>query len=129
LVPTRIYVKSILKALKKGHAIKALAHITGGGFTENIPRVLPTGMVAEIDLSQHKLPPVFRWLQQQGGVSEAEMLRTFNCGIGMVVVISVKDVKAAMATLKRAGEQVSVLGKVTARKSREPQVRYLGQLD
>ncbi len=129
LVPTRIYVKSILRALKKGHAIKALAHITGGGFTENIPRVLPKGMVAEIDLPQHELPPVFQWLRQQGGVSESEMLRTFNCGIGMTVVVSAKDVKATMATLRRAGEKVSVLGKVAARKGREPQVRYLGQLD
>jgi phosphoribosylformylglycinamidine cyclo-ligase len=129
LVPTRIYVKSILKALKKGHAIKALAHITGGGFTENIPRVLPKGMVAEIDLSQHRLPPVFQWLRQQGGVSESEMLRTFNCGIGMIVVVAAKDLTTAMATLKRSGERVSVLGKVAARKSREPQVRYLGQLD
>jgi phosphoribosylformylglycinamidine cyclo-ligase len=129
LVPTRIYVKSILKALKKGHAIKALAHITGGGFTENIPRVLPKGMVAEIDLSQHKLPSVFRWLRQQGGVSEIEMLRTFNCGIGMIAVVAAKDAKAAMASLKSAGERVSVLGKVATRKGREPQVRYLGQLD
>jgi phosphoribosylformylglycinamidine cyclo-ligase len=128
LVPTRIYVKSILKALKKGHAIKALAHITGGGFTENIPRVLPKGMAAEIDLTQHKLPPVFQWLQQEGGVSESEMLRTFNCGIGMVVVVSAKDVKAAMATLRRAGEIVTVLGKVATRRGRESQVRYLGQL-
>ena len=129
LTPTRIYVKNILKALKKGHAIKALAHVTGGGFTENIPRVLPKGCVAEIELAQHKLPPVFQWLRQQGGVSESEMLRTFNCGIGMIVVVAAKDANATAATLKRSGEQVTVLGTISRRKGREPQVRYLGHLD
>jgi phosphoribosylformylglycinamidine cyclo-ligase len=128
LTPTRIYVKSILKAIKKGHAIKALAHITGGGFTENIPRVLPKGMVAEVDLAAVPFAPVFQWLQKTGGVAEAEMLRTFNCGVGMIVVVSPKDVKAAMATLKRPGEKIVVLGHIRKRKAREPQVAYLGSL-
>jgi phosphoribosylformylglycinamidine cyclo-ligase len=128
LTPTRIYVKSILKALKSSKGIKALAHITGGGFTENIPRVLPKGTVAEIDLSSHALPPVFRWLQSTGGVAEAEMLRTFNCGIGMIVVVSEKDAKAITASFKHSGEKVTTLGRIAKRKGKEPQVRYLGQL-
>ena len=128
LTPTRIYVKSILKALKKGHAIKALAHITGGGFTENIPRVLPKGMVVEVDLGAVPFAPVFQWLQKTGGVSEAEMLRTFNCGIGMIVVVGAQDSKATMATLKRAGEKVVQLGHIRKRRARESQVAYIGSL-
>ncbi len=128
LTPTRIYVKSVLKALKKGHGIKALAHITGGGFTENIPRVLPKGMVADVDLSNVPFTPLFKWLQKTGGVSEAEMLRTFNCGIGMIVVVSAGDAKATAATLKRAGEKIVHLGTIRKRKGREAQVAYSGSL-
>ena len=128
LTPTRIYVKPILKALKKGLDIKALAHITGGGFTENIPRVLPKGTVAAIDLPAVPFPPVFRWLAQQGGVTEAELLRTFNCGVGMIVVVKPADAKAVMAALKRAGETVVTLGAIRARKGKEPQVAYSGSL-
>jgi phosphoribosylformylglycinamidine cyclo-ligase len=128
LTPTRIYVRSILRTLRQGHPVKALAHLTGGGFTENIPRVLPKNLVAEIDLAKHKLPPVFHWLRQQGGVNEAEMLRTFNCGTGMIVVVPAREAKATTATLRRAGEKVALLGSITARKGKEPQVRYLGKL-
>ncbi len=128
LTPTRIYVKPILKALKKGLGIKALAHITGGGFTENIPRVLPKRTVAAIDLSAVPYPPVFQWLQKQGGVTEAEMLRTFNCGVGMIVVVNAKDAKAIAASLKRSGETVIMLGMIRARKGQEPQVAYSGFL-
>ncbi len=128
LTPTRIYVKPILKALRKGLGIKALAHITGGGFTENIPRVLPNGTVAAIDLFAVPYPPVFKWLAQQGGVAEAEMLRTFNCGVGMIVVVEAKDAKAAIAILKRAGETVVTLGTIRARKGKEAQVAYSGNL-
>ncbi len=128
LTPTRIYVKPILKALKKGLGIKALAHITGGGFTENIPRVLPKGTVAAIDLSAVPYPSVFKWLARQGGVIEAEMLRTFNCGVGMIVVVKAKDAKAIAATLQRAGETVVTLGTIRARKGKEPQVAYSGAL-
>ena len=128
LTPTRIYVKSILKALKRGHAIKALAHITGGGFTENIPRVLPKGLVADITLSAVPYAPVFQWLQTTGGVTESEMLRTFNCGVGMIVVVSAKDAKAAATTLRRAGEKVIVIGNIRARKKQEAQVAYSGSL-
>jgi phosphoribosylformylglycinamidine cyclo-ligase len=127
LTPTRIYVKAILKALEKP-GIKALAHITGGGFTENIPRVLPKGMVATIDLDAVPYPPVFDWLQQTGGVAEAEMLRTFNCGIGMVVVVNPRDSKKIVVTLRKSGETVIELGAIRKRKAKEPQVAYSGSL-
>ncbi|MBL8789108.1 MAG: phosphoribosylformylglycinamidine cyclo-ligase [Rhizobiales bacterium] len=128
LTPTRIYVKSLLKVLKKGKAVKALAHITGGGFTENIPRVLPKDMVAQIDLDAVPFPPVFRWLAEAGGVAEREMLRTFNCGVGMIVVVAAKDVKAVSADLRKAGEKVAVLGSIRKRKGKEEQVSYTGTL-
>jgi phosphoribosylformylglycinamidine cyclo-ligase len=128
LSPTRIYVKSILKLLRGGHGIKALAHITGGGFTENIPRVLPKGTVAEIDLGAIPFPPVFRWLAQQGGVAEREMLRTFNCGIGMVVVVPAKEAKSVSKAFTKAGEKVVALGTIRKRKGKEAQVAYSGSL-
>jgi phosphoribosylformylglycinamidine cyclo-ligase len=129
LTPTRIYVKSVLKILKSGTRIKALAHITGGGFTENIPRVLPKATVAEIDLDAVPFTPVFQWLQTQGGVAEAEMLRTFNCGIGMIVVVAAKDAKAVTTALKKSGEKVVTLGHIRKRKGKEAQVAYSGSLD
>jgi phosphoribosylformylglycinamidine cyclo-ligase len=128
LTPTRIYVKSILKMLKKHSSIKAFAHITGGGFTENIPRVLPKNTVAAIDLSAVPFLPVFQWLQRTGGVAEAEMLRTFNCGIGMIVVVKAKDAKAIAQGFKRTGEKVVALGTIRARKGKEAQVAYSGHL-
>ena len=128
LTPTRIYVKPVLAVLRQGIAIKALAHITGGGFTENIPRVLPPKLLAEIDLEKHSLPDVFRWLRAEGSVSAAEMLRTFNCGIGMIAVVPEKDAKRTASAFRKAGERVSVLGRIAPRKSREAQVRYRGQL-
>ncbi len=127
LTPTRIYVKAVLKALKKP-GIKALAHITGGGFTENIPRVLPKGTVAEIDLSAVPLLPIFDWLARTGGVAEPEMLRTFNCGIGMIVVTDAKHAKVIAATLRKAGEQVVTLGAIRKRRGNEPQVSYFSTL-
>jgi phosphoribosylformylglycinamidine cyclo-ligase len=128
LAPTRIYVKPILKAMKKTDAIKALAHITGGGFIENIPRVLPKTTVAEIDLDTVPYTPVFDWLQSVGGVSEREMLRTFNCGIGMIVVTAAKDAKKVAASLKRSGETVVNLGTIRKRKGSEEQVALTGAL-
>jgi phosphoribosylformylglycinamidine cyclo-ligase len=128
LTPTRIYVKSILKTLKAGHKLKALAHITGGGFTENVPRVLPTGTVAEIDLYAVPFQPVFKWLQHIAGVAEEEMLRTFNCGVGMVVVVSAKEAKKTALALQRAGETVVTLGHIRKRIGKEPQVYYTGEL-
>jgi phosphoribosylformylglycinamidine cyclo-ligase len=129
LTPTRIYVKSLLKVLKKDKSIKALAHITGGGFTENIPRVLPKTTVAEIDLNAVPYLPVFNWLAKIGGTSEREMLRTFNCGIGMIVVVKAKDAKSVSAALKKAGEKVVMLGTIRKRKGREAQVAYSGALN
>lgn len=111
--PTRIYVKSLLQALKN-QPISALAHITGGGLLENIPRVLPQGYKAVIDRSAWKLPAVFQWLQQAGNVTETEMLRTFNCGIGMVVAVEASAAAATKADLEAAGETVFTVGHIAA---------------
>src|SRR5262249_46486093 len=88
LPPTPIYVREILDAIRQTAAVKALAHITGGGLTENIPRVLPRRLAAEIGLGSFALPPVFQWLQHEGKIDQSEMLRTFNCGIGMILVVA-----------------------------------------
>ncbi len=122
LTPTRIYVKPLLPLLG---SIKALAHITGGGLSENLPRVLPDGIGAEIDLAAWKLPPVFDWLSKEGDVAEAEMLRTFNCGIGMIVVTSEANVSDVQKGLEKAGEKVYRIGKLTRG---ERQVCYHGKL-
>jgi phosphoribosylformylglycinamidine cyclo-ligase len=113
LTPTRIYVKPVLQAIAGG-GVKALAHITGGGFWENIPRVLPAGTAAVVDLDRVAVPPVFRWLAATGGVAAHEMLRTFNCGIGMVVVAAPEAAEAVAATLTAAGETVTILGVIEA---------------
>ncbi|MEM6897763.1 MAG: phosphoribosylformylglycinamidine cyclo-ligase [Pseudomonadota bacterium] len=110
LAPTRIYVKPVLAALRTAE-VSALAHITGGGLTENVPRVLPEGLGAEIDLGRWPLPPVFAWLAQAGGIREGELLKTFNAGIGMVVVTP--DPVGATAALTDAGETVFEIGTVT----------------
>ena len=128
LVPTRIYVKSLLKVFRTSKSIKALAHITGGGFLENIPRVLPKTCVAEINLDAVPFLPVFDWLQYVGGTSEREMLRTFNCGIGMIVVAKAADAKAVAAALKKSGEKVVTLGTLRKRKGGEEQVATSGSL-
>lgn len=127
LEPTRIYVKSLLQALKAAPGIKALAHITGGGFPDNIPRVLPDDLGVAIDLPAITVPPVFGWLAQIGGVAEREMLRTFNCGIGMIVVAEAAQAEAVMAALTEAGEKPVRLGEVTARGADEA-VAYRGKL-
>jgi phosphoribosylformylglycinamidine cyclo-ligase len=128
LTPTRIYVKSCLAAIRETKAVKALAHITGGGFPDNIPRVLPKGLGVTIDLARVPVTPVFQWLARAGNIAQPEMLRTFNCGIGMVLVAAPKDAAAIAAVLKREGESVIDLGQVTAAES-GPQVRYSGNLD
>ncbi|MGV7033635.1 phosphoribosylformylglycinamidine cyclo-ligase [Methylobacterium symbioticum] len=115
LEPTRIYVKPLLAALKATDGIKALAHITGGGFPDNLPRVLPDDVGIAVDLDAVKVPPVFGWLAREGGVAEAEMLRTFNCGIGMVVVVDAAQAEAVSAALVQAGEAPIRLGRITAR--------------
>jgi len=120
LAPTRIYVKPLLKLMKQ-LPVKGLAHITGGGLLDNVPRVLGDKLTAEISRDAWPLPPLFQWLQQQGNVADDEMHRVFNCGIGMVVVVAEKDAARAQAMLKRAGEQVWRIGSVRKRRGNEPQ--------
>lgn len=129
LIPTRIYVKSLLSALhgEAGSGLKALAHITGGGFIDNIPRVLPKGMGAMLNLQAIPVPPVFSWLAKTGGVVEAEMLRTFNCGIGMVLVVEPSHAEALTADLRASGEQVVIIGEIISAPE-EPLVRTRGAL-
>jgi phosphoribosylformylglycinamidine cyclo-ligase len=128
LAPTRIYVKSCLAAIRGTGAVKALAHITGGGFTDNIPRALPKGLGARIELSRVPVPPVFRWLARAGRIAEPEMLRTFNCGIGMVAVVEPRKANAVAAVLQREGETVVRLGEVVKAARGRPRVSYVGRL-
>ncbi len=118
LTPTRIYVKPLLAAIKatgggKTGAIKGLSHITGGGLSENLPRVLPNTVAARIDLSSFKMPPVFGWLAQAGRLDDTEMLRTFNCGIGMIVVVEKARADEVVTALRAAGEAPIVIGEIT----------------
>ncbi|WEZ83861.1 phosphoribosylformylglycinamidine cyclo-ligase [Rhizobium sp. 32-5/1] len=128
MTPTRIYVKPLLKAIRETGAIKALAHITGGGFPENIPRVLPKHLAAEIDLDSIKAPAVFSWLAKTGGVAATEMLRTFNCGVGMIAVVSAADAEKVTAALEAEGETVFALGRMVAREEGEAGTIYKGTL-
>ena len=129
LEPTRIYVKSCLAALRATKAVKALAHITGGGFPDNIPRVLPDGLGVMLDLHRVPVPPIFRWLADVGQVAEAEMLRTFNCGVGMVAVVAPGEVDAVGNALVREGETVVPIGEVVAIARDTARVAYRGHLD
>jgi phosphoribosylformylglycinamidine cyclo-ligase len=113
LAPTRIYVKPILQLLERIE-VRAIAHITGGGLTENPPRVLPINTKAVIDTQSWQRPAIFQWLQQQGGVAEAEMRRTFNCGIGLLVCVAAADAERAQAMLRNAGETVWPIGRIAA---------------
>jgi phosphoribosylformylglycinamidine cyclo-ligase len=122
LAPTHIYVKPLLELIEK-ISVHVLAHITGGGLPENLPRVLPDGVNAEIDLGSWRRPAVFDWLQQHGNVEESEMLRTFNCGIGMVVAVAAADADEAVTLLEAAGENVYRIGRITAGDG-APQVNY-----
>ena len=124
LAPTRIYVKSLLALLKEVD-VHAFAHITGGGLTENIPRVLPDGTAAHIDTSRWPRPAVFSWLQEQGRIAEDEMLRTFNCGIGMVVCVSPEDAGQATQLLRAAGETPYEIGTIESSDSEQPCVNYV----
>jgi phosphoribosylformylglycinamidine cyclo-ligase len=128
LAPTRIYVKSCLAALRETTGVKAFAHITGGGFTENIPRALPEGLGVDIDLARVPVLPVFNWLAQAGNVAQSEMLRTFNCGIGMVAIVEASQVEAIVAVLTLSGEQVVSLGHVVAASGGATRVRTSGRL-
>ena len=128
LTPTRIYVKACLTALRTTKAVKGLAHITGGGFTENVPRVLPKGLGARIDLANVPVLPVFKWLAAEGNIPQDEMLRTFNCGIGMIAIAAAKDADAVMSAFAQAGETPAILGEVVPADGGE-RVSYTGQLD
>jgi len=112
LTPTRLYVKQALAAVRAG-GVHALAHITGGGLTENLPRVLPEGMGAEISLDAWEMPPVFKWMAETGGIAPAEMLKTFNCGVGMVLAVDASRAEAIAELLRDEGESVYMLGTVT----------------
>ncbi|MEN8933613.1 phosphoribosylformylglycinamidine cyclo-ligase [Planktotalea arctica] len=123
LTPTRLYVKQALTAIRAG-GVHALAHITGGGLTENIPRVLPAGCGIEIDLNAWDLPPVFKWMAETGNITDAEMLKTFNCGMGMVLSVDAACAEALISLLEGQGETVARLGHVTD----TGEVRYTGAL-
>jgi phosphoribosylformylglycinamidine cyclo-ligase len=123
LAPTRLYVKQSLEAVRAG-GVNALAHITGGGLTENLPRVLPEGMGATIDLDAWDLPPVFKWLAATGDMAEGELLKTFNCGIGMILVVDADRAEALTELLTAAGETVATLGTIGAGEG----VSYSGSL-
>ena len=129
LTPTRIYVRSCLAAIRETGAVKALAHITGGGFPDNIPRVLPKGVGARIDIARIPVLPVFKWLAKTGGIAEKEMLRTFNCGIGMIAVVEAGSAGKIAAILKREGESVVTLGEIAAAAKGKPRVAYTGRLN
>ena len=118
LTPTRIYVKPILSALKAGIGIKALAHITGGGFIDNIPRVLPDDVAAHVDLAPVSVPKVFGWLARVGGMGEREMLRTFNCGVGMICAIAQPSGRALVGASDAQGEKAAIIGATRAARRR-----------
>ncbi len=126
LTPTRLYVKSALAAIRAG-GIKGLAHITGGGITENTPRALPAGLDAEIDLDAWKPPGVFGWLARLANIEEQEMLRTFNCGIGLVAVVAEKHAGAAIEAFQHGGEHATRIGTLVPGQG-EAKVRYRGRL-
>jgi phosphoribosylformylglycinamidine cyclo-ligase len=121
LEPTRIYVKPVLK-LSRTVAIKGLAHITGGGLVDNVPRILSDRLAARIERSAWKMPPLFRWLKDEGNVTDAELYRVFNCGIGMVVVVREADAARSIKLLKAAGETAWRIGKIVRRPKNGSQV-------
>jgi phosphoribosylaminoimidazole synthetase len=126
LTPTRLYVRAALEAMQTG-GVKGLAHITGGGITDNLPRCLPEGLDAEVDLGAIGVLPVFQWLAKQAGIAEHEMLRTFNCGIGMIAVVAAGQAAQVAAVLQKKGEHVTTLGRIVPR--RDSGVIYRGSLD
>ncbi|MDQ6868039.1 MAG: phosphoribosylformylglycinamidine cyclo-ligase [Pseudomonadota bacterium] len=127
LTPTRIYVKPVLRVLAGTDGVRALAHITGGGFRDNLPRVLPKTLGVEIDLSAIQVPEVFAWLAANGGVAEPEMLRTFNCGIGMVVIVDSGNAAEVLRAFASAKEDAAAIGRVVAIAAGE-RVVYSGRL-
>jgi phosphoribosylformylglycinamidine cyclo-ligase len=127
LAPTLIYVKPVLRVLAETDSVRALAHITGGGFSDNVPRALPRNLGVEIDLSAIPVPAVFAWLAANGGVAEPEMLRTFNCGIGMVVIVDSGKAAEVLRAFRSAGEDVAAIGRVVAIEAGD-RVVYSGRL-
>ena len=121
LAPTKIYVKSVLSLIKQTE-VHAIAHLTGGGFWENIPRVLPKNTKAVIDESSWEWQPVFKWLQEKGNIETYEMYRTFNCGVGMVIALPQSQVETALAILKQSGENAWLIGHIESATDNEPQV-------
>jgi len=128
LEPTRIYVRAALAAIRETGGVKALAHITGGGLPENLPRVLPGGSAAHMDLGKVTVPAIFSWIAEQGGSSQKEMLRTFNCGVGLVLVVSAKSADEVIDVFAKAGETAFSLGSIEAQQGGE-RVRFSGKLD
>jgi phosphoribosylformylglycinamidine cyclo-ligase len=128
LTPTKLYVRSCLRAIRETGGIKGLAHITGGGFTDNIPRVLPKQLGVRIDLTQVPVLPVFKWLAREGSIAESELLRTFNCGIGMIAIVRRDKLVEVMDAFTQSGERVVDLGEVADVKDGE-RVIYAGHLD
>ncbi len=124
LTPTRIYVRSCLGAIAEG-GVRALAHITGGGLLENLPRVLPEGLGAVLDATAWPLPAVFTWLARDGGIEPAELIRTFNCGIGMAIVVEAEQAAAVIARLEAEGETVYRIGSITSSQDRSIAVKNL----
>jgi phosphoribosylformylglycinamidine cyclo-ligase len=122
-------VKSCLAAIRETGGVKAFAHITGGGFPDNIPRILTNTLAIQVDLTRVPVLPVFKWLAQAGRIAEAEMLRTFNCGIGLIAVVEPAKADAVAAVLARHGERVVTLGGVTPRAAGAPGVSFTGRLD
>lgn len=127
LTPTKVYVKALMPLIKQ-RKVKGMAHITGGGLLDNLPRVLPEDIVADIDFGKNSwdLPPVFKWLREISNLSQSEMLRTFNCGIGMVLIV--EDVDFIVNALKMTGESPLIIGRLTTRIGDEPQVRVTGEI-
>jgi phosphoribosylformylglycinamidine cyclo-ligase len=123
LTPTRIYVRTALN-LMRDFTIKGMAHITGGGLPENLPRVLPQGCQAVLERSAWEVPPIFRLLQDLGRVEDAEMLRTFNCGVGMAAVVPARELDEVMARLDALGQKVWVIGEIREREAAEPSLRF-----
>ena len=125
MAPTKIYVKSVLKLINASE-VHALSHITGGGFQENIPRVLPQGSKAVIDTNSWQWPEVFDWLQQHGNVTTFEMFRTFNCGVGMIIAVPADKADAAVTLLNAEGEQSWIIGEISEQQAGDAQVEFIG---
>jgi phosphoribosylformylglycinamidine cyclo-ligase len=127
LAPTRLYVRSALDAVRLG-VVTGFAHITGGGLTENLPRVLPADLDGEVDLSSWPLPPLFAWLAREANLDAEEMLRTFNCGVGLIAVTSPDQAQAVIQAFQVGGDHAFRIGQLVPAAGREPQVRYRGEL-